>query len=794
MSISVSRESISKLMGELVDTFPIEAEGRSSISDFGKLLFTEGQGSSTATANASINNIKCDTTGSDVRPQTGSKRVFTEIKGVPRQKQHDIMKTKDKAVPKRWTQEEDDKLREAVGRHGERNWKSIAEEVPGRNHTQCLQRWTKVLAPGLVKGHWRPDEDELLKELVAEGRKNWGQVATRIPGRTSKQCRERWYNHLDPSIIRGEYTHEEDQIILDAQARLGNRWSAIAAMLPGRTEDAVKIRWKSLCRVRKGQGRRGQTDKSKINSKIRTAISGQMMQQHGRPGFENGIVKSEEVTEFSLQHGAHLMRLQNGQIVPAATNMPSINQHQHQSIMSGNGMMYPPTDMSGGGYDPTMLHYRKPAMQQHIRTNGYEHPLPPGGPIPSTHPPDFATDRRSPIDYSRSNLEYPVERRSNVNYGVEHRSNMPLSSMPPSSQEEYCHGYPSSSSTYGPTLNSAMCSTGPSSSSGSTASGHMYSNAPQMDTYRPGAIFGSQMPTHSQHSHMMAYNYGVPPGHSSPECLNGEHSSSHSMLSSMNNPSYASPHHRQQEVHHYVDRSPPIPRHNTPHHRQMHHHIRAHEDQQPHPEKELQNQSRMNEEQQVKQEPAPRLQSSQLMQNPAATFARRQAGKEPSPAAASNNPVAAFLQMQHNQKRNDQSSGTTNLGAPTAFNPAAAFAQRFQATLKPPMRSNSSTNVSKSTENTAEEDDDGETGSGYRTGEPSLKKVKPRLSIDAARASAARRMRSSGTSGNLAGRGSLDVFLNEIGDVGRLSDLKMDEFQTLDELWRVSGDMDRLSL
>lgn len=163
-----------------------------------------------------------------------------------------IMKTKDKAVPKRWTQEEDDKLREAVGRHGERNWKSIAEEVPGRNHTQCLQRWTKVLAPGLVKGHWRPDEDELLKELVAEGRKNWGQVATRIPGRTSKQCRERWYNHLDPSIVRGEYSPEEDRMILDAQARLGNRWSAIAAMLPGRTEDAVKIRWKSLCRVRKG--------------------------------------------------------------------------------------------------------------------------------------------------------------------------------------------------------------------------------------------------------------------------------------------------------------------------------------------------------------------------------------------------------------------------------------------------------------------------------------------------------------------------------------------------------------
>ncbi|RHY35537.1 hypothetical protein DYB32_000009 [Aphanomyces invadans] len=94
-------------------------------------------------------------------------------------------------------------LRQAVETHGERNWKSIAEIVPGRNHTQCLQRWTKVLAPGLIKGHWRPDEDDVLRQLVAEGRKNWGQVAARIPGRTSKQCRERWYNHLDPNIVRG---------------------------------------------------------------------------------------------------------------------------------------------------------------------------------------------------------------------------------------------------------------------------------------------------------------------------------------------------------------------------------------------------------------------------------------------------------------------------------------------------------------------------------------------------------------------------------------------------------------
>ncbi|CEG39970.1 -diketo-5-methylthio-1-phosphopentane phosphatase [Plasmopara halstedii] len=154
-----------------------------------------------------------------------------------------------KATPRRWTKDEDDALRTAVENHREKNWKAIAAQVPGRNHTQCLQRWTKVLAPGLVKGHWSPHEDELLRRLVATEQKNWGEVASKIPGRTSKQCRERWHNHLDPQIVRGAYTPEEDRLILEAQARLGNRWSVIAAMLPGRTEDAVKIRWKSHCRV-----------------------------------------------------------------------------------------------------------------------------------------------------------------------------------------------------------------------------------------------------------------------------------------------------------------------------------------------------------------------------------------------------------------------------------------------------------------------------------------------------------------------------------------------------------------
>lgn len=63
-----------------------------------------------------------------------------------------------------------------------------------------------------------------------------------MPGRSNKQCRDRWKNHLAPEIRRDPWTPEEDELLLESQARMGNTWSSILTLFPGRTYASLKNR------------------------------------------------------------------------------------------------------------------------------------------------------------------------------------------------------------------------------------------------------------------------------------------------------------------------------------------------------------------------------------------------------------------------------------------------------------------------------------------------------------------------------------------------------------------------
>ena len=86
----------------------------------------------------------------------------------------------------------------------------------------CLFRVTvQVLRPGLVKGPWTKDEDDTIVSCIEQGVTKWSEIAARIPGRIGKQCRERWFNHLDPAIKKGGWSVEEDRILEEQQALIG---------------------------------------------------------------------------------------------------------------------------------------------------------------------------------------------------------------------------------------------------------------------------------------------------------------------------------------------------------------------------------------------------------------------------------------------------------------------------------------------------------------------------------------------------------------------------------------------
>lgn len=93
-------------------------------------------------------------------------------------------------------------------------------------------------------------EDEKLIKLVERSgkRPNWKSISAIMKTRSPRQCRERYRNYLNPNIEHSEWTKEEDQIILNQYAILGNQWKKISESLPGRTGNSIRNRYHSLAR------------------------------------------------------------------------------------------------------------------------------------------------------------------------------------------------------------------------------------------------------------------------------------------------------------------------------------------------------------------------------------------------------------------------------------------------------------------------------------------------------------------------------------------------------------------
>ncbi|CAL1409542.1 unnamed protein product [Linum trigynum] len=206
------------------------------------------------------------------------------------------------------------------------------EATPGKNNSSNNNK--------LRKGLWSPEEDDkLMNYMMNNGQGCWSDVA-RNAGlqRCGKSCRLRWINYLRPDLKRGAFSPQEEELIIHLHSLLGNRWSQIAARLPGRTDNEIKNFWNSTIKKRiKNMSSSATTspNTSDSSSELPSKDSGGLVGAGGfmSPMFMDVVVPSLTSTNSSTSSSSMALNAGNHMIDSLQIHID----HHHQGLMNMYG-------------------------------------------------------------------------------------------------------------------------------------------------------------------------------------------------------------------------------------------------------------------------------------------------------------------------------------------------------------------------------------------------------------------------------------------------------------------------
>ncbi|KAK2845729.1 hypothetical protein Q7C36_010583 [Tachysurus vachellii] len=204
-----------------------------------------------------------------------------------------------------WSKDEDEVFKELLEKMRIGNfipYTQISYFMEGRDSAQLIYRWTCVLDPSIKKGPWTKEEDQLLLKAVKRyGCKEWWKIKLEVPGRTDNSCRERYLDCLQSDIKRGAWSDDEVELLKNLVEKYGvGKWAKIASEIPNRVDSQCLNKWKWMMHkaARKGLKRRRRSAKPAPKSKrrrVRQTDLKKIKDDDIKPESDTSIEEKEEV-------------------------------------------------------------------------------------------------------------------------------------------------------------------------------------------------------------------------------------------------------------------------------------------------------------------------------------------------------------------------------------------------------------------------------------------------------------------------------------------------------------------